>query len=131
MDIFIKAGAFAMLCTVLSLVLSNNRKDISTLLSIAAVCILAVIALGYLEHVFDFFDSLAAKAGFDKQLLQILLKTAGISILSDFCTMICTDAGNGAMAKALQMLSCSIVLWISLPLFRNLLDLVSKLLENV
>ena len=131
MDIFIKAGAFAMICTVLSLLLSNNRKEISTLLSIAAVCTLTVIALGYLEHVFDFFDSLAATAGFDKQLLQILLKTAGISILSDFCTMICIDAGNGALGKALQMLSCAVVLWLSLPLFRNLLDLVSKLLENV
>ncbi len=131
MDIFIKAAAFAVLCTVLFLILSNHRKDIGTLLSVAAVCILGVVALGYLEHVFDFFDRLSAIAGFDGNLLQILLKTAGISILSDFCTIICTDAGNGALAKALQVLSTAIVLWMSLPLFENLLELVTKFLGNV
>ena len=131
MDLFIKAAALVILCTILYLILSNHRKDIGVLLTITVVCILGSVALSYLEHVFDFFDRLSVTTGFDKQLLQILLKTAGISILTDFCVMICTDAGNSTLAKAFQLLSAAIVLWISLPLFQNLLELVTKLLGNV
>ena len=131
MDIFIKAAALVVLCTILYLILNNHRKDMGVLLTIAVTCILGSVALYYLEHVFDFFDKLTVIAGFDRQLLQILLKTAGISMLTDFCVMICTDAGNGTLAKALQILSTAIVLWISLPLFQNLLELVTKLLGNV
>lgn len=131
MDTFFKAAALAVVCVIIYLILSKNSRDIAALLTVAACCVIAAAALGYLEPVFDFFTRLQILGNFDPQLLQILLKSTGIGILADFSVMICTDAGNAALGKAIQLLSVAIILWMSLPLFMNLIELVSKLLGGL
>ena len=128
---FFKAAAMAMVCVILYLVLCKQNKDIAILLTIVGCCVILAAAGGYLESVLDFLDRLRSIGGLDTQLVEILLKATGISILADFCAMICTDAGNSAIGKAIQIFSAAIILWMSLPLFSNLIELVTKLLGNI
>ncbi len=121
----------AIVCVILYLVLSKNNKDFATLLSITACCFLAAAAFGYLDSVMDFVGRLTAMANLNTETVQILLKATGISVLSEFSAMICNDAGNSALGKGIQILSAATVLWLSLPLFMNLLELISNLLTNV
>ena len=131
MDIFFKAAAMAVICVILYLILSKNNKDFAVLLSLTACCFLGTVALRYLESVIDFILDLSDKANIDSGILKILLKSTGISILSEFCALICNDAGNSAMAKGIQLLSAATILWLSLPIFANLLELTSNLLTNI
>lgn len=131
MDVFFKAAGLALVCVILYLVLSKQSKDIALILAIAACCVIAVASLRYLEPVFDFFTQLQILGDLDPTLLQILLKSTGIGILADFCVMVCTDAGNAALGKAIQLMSAAIILWMSLPLFMNLIELVNKLLGGL
>ena len=131
MDVFFKSAAMAVVCVILYLALSKDRKEFATVLSITACCFLAAAAFGFLDSVMDFVHRLIAMANLNTETVQILLKSTGISILSEFCAMICTDAGNSALGKGIQLLAAATVLWLSLPLFMNLLDLVTNLLSNV
>jgi len=121
----------AIVCAVLYLILSKQNKDIASVLTIGACCMIVASAVRYLEPIFDFFQQLEALGNLDPKMIQILLKATGISILAEVSNMICTDAGNSALGKGIQILSIAVILWMSLPLFSGLIELVSKLLGNI
>lgn len=131
MDIFFKVIAGVLITSVLCMVLSRQGKEISVLLVILVCCMIATIAMQYLESVIDFFRELQSLTRLDSQLLQILLKVVGISLIGELATLICNDAGNAALGKALQMLSGILVLWLSLPLLRSLLSLINGILGEL
>ena len=131
MDEYFKAVAVALIAAILCLVLMKQGKDTATLLSILACVMILSTAMGYLNSVLDFFDTLEAMAGLDKTHFQILLKVVGIGMIGELSSMICADAGNAALGKALQILGTVLILCLSLPLFRDLLELIGGILEGL
>ena len=131
MDIFIKASAIALVSVVLGIILSKQNKDISLLLTVSVCCAIAVAAFSYLHPIIDFFRTLKEIGKLDSQLFSILLKAVGIGLLSEVAALICADFGNSALGKTLQLLSTIVILWISLPLFNNLIELIQRILEAV
>lgn len=131
MDDFIKAAAITLIAVILSIILAKNNKDISLLLIMAVCTVTVTVAMRYIHPVIDFFRKLKTIGQLDAELFGILLKAVGIGLLSEITGMICTDSGNGALAKTLQILSTVVIIWISLPLFNSLLELLEKILEAV
>ncbi len=131
MDIFYKATGAILLAVILSLTLAKEGKDFSVVLIILVCCISAVAAFSFLEQVVDFIASLEQLGNLDSQFIKILLKTVGIGLLAEIAGLICTDAGNAALGKAIGFLSTAVILWLSLPLFTELMDIVKKVLENL
>ena len=131
MDIFLKLAAGTLVSLILYLILLKQGKDISGLLTTAVCCMLAVGAMEYITPVIVFIDRLQEISGLDSTILQIILRTVGISILAEITSVICQDAGNAALGKSLQILAGAVVLWLSIPLFNQLLDLVEELLSAI
>lgn len=131
MDAVWKGAAGAILAVVLGLAVGKKDKDITVLLSVAVCCMLALMAMRYLEPVLDFFETLQQTANLDPQMLEILLKTVGIGMISQIACLVCDDAGNSALGKALQILSAAVILWMSIPLLKSLLNLVQEILGGL
>lgn len=131
MDGFTKAAAAALITAVLCLVLSKQGKDTAILLTLLACVTILTVAMGYLQTVTDFISTLDALVDLEGDYFRILLKITGIGLLSETASMICADAGNGALAKALQILSTIFILCLSIPLLQQLLDLIRKILEGL
>lgn len=128
MDIFLKATAGVLLCTVICLSMAKQGKDFSLILSII-VCVMVVIAaLSFIDPIISFFSKLQSLAGWQDDMLKILLKAVGIGILSEITALICNDAGNAAMGKTLQTLATCAVLWLSLPLITQLVEILENIL---
>ena len=128
MDVFIKVSAGVLIALVLTLVLDKQEKHISIVLSLSVCCMVIAGAVTFLEPVTDFFSHLQDVANLDARMLSVLLKSVGIGLLGEITALICSDAGNAAMGKALQLMSTAVILWLSIPLFTALLDLVEKIL---
>ncbi len=131
MDIFIKAVAGVLIATVVTLILSKQGKDYSILLVICVCCMVTAVALGYLDEIIEFLRLLQEKGNLNSDLIAILLKAVGIGILSEITCMICTDSGNAAMGKVVQFLSSAVILWLCIPLFTQLIELVESVLGAV
>ena len=58
MELFWKAAAVGLLAVVLCLTLGKSGKDMGTLLSMAACCLIAMVVMAYLEPVLDFMREL-------------------------------------------------------------------------
>ena len=129
MGMYWKAAAGVLLAVVLILML--RRQEMGTLLSLAVCVMAACVALEYLEPVMELLGSLEAMGELDGAMITILLKAVGIGLVTEIACVVCTDSGNSAMGKALQLLGTAVILWLSLPLFTALLDLIREILDKL
>ena len=130
METFVKVSACALITLVLSLVLAKQQKEISVLLNIAVCSIFTVVSLKLLEPLLDFLLVLEDTTDLDSNLVRILLKSTGIGFMGEIISTICTDAGNAALGKIVQVLSSVLILCLSIPLFETVLNLVQEILLN-
>ena len=128
MDGFLKTAASAIVTLVLYLTVSKHSKDLSTIIIAISCIMIAVTALHYLQPVISFFTQLRSIGKFDKETITILLRCVGIGILAEIVSLICVDSGNSALGKTLQLSGSIVILWLSLPLFTKLLELVEEIL---
>lgn len=131
MATFLQAAGAALIAVILCVMLSTKGKETGLLLSMGVCSMLCLVALRYLQPVLDFLDQLEDLGGLDRNLVGILLKAAGIGFLSEIAGLVCEDAGNKSMGKALQILGSGAILWLSIPLFQSLLDLIGQILGEV
>lgn len=131
MDAFIKASGGILIALILYLVLVKQGKDISLLLTLAVCCMVTAVAIGYLKPVVSFITRLQVIGNLDDTMLIIILKAVGIGLLSEIISLVCMDAGNAALGQTLKILAAAVILWLSLPLFHNLIELVEEILVSV
>ena len=128
---FLQAAAGVLVASVLGLTLAKQNKEMTTLLTIAVCCMVVVAALGFLQPVLELLRQLESIGNLNTEMVQILFKVVGIALVSEIASMICADAGNASLGKALQMLGSMVVLWLSIPAFQALLSLIQQILGDL
>lgn len=131
MDLFTQAAAATLLAVILGLVLDKQEKDIAVLLVIAVCCMVMGIAMAYLRPVLEFLSTLETIGELSGDMTGILFKVSGISILMEISATVCSDAGKASLGKTLQILGAAVILWLSIPIFTAMIDLVQSILEGV
>ncbi len=131
MDVFIKACAGILVTLVIYLLLAKQGKDFSVLLTVFVCSVIAITAIHYLEPVMDLLSQLQTVGKLNPETFSILLRAVGISLLSELVMSVCSDAGNAALGKTLQLLASAVVLWMSVPLFKSLISLIEEILVSV
>lgn len=131
MELFWKAAAGALIAAILGVALAKSEKDISVMLTMAVCCMVTAVTLSYLEPVLDFLRQLEALGDLQGDLLGILLKAVGVGLVAEIAGSVCADAGNASLGKTLQILGGAAVLWLSIPVFQALLDLIQEILGEV
>lgn len=130
MEPFFQAAAAVLLAVVLCLTLGKQGKDMASLLTMAVCCMVMLIAVSYLQPVLDFLEKLETLGNLNGEMIGCLLKVVGIGLISEIAAMVCTDAGNSSLGKALQMLASAVILWLSIPVFTGVMDLVQGILGD-
>lgn len=131
MELFIRAASAVLLTVVLSLALGRQGKETAGLLSMIVCCMVVGIAIRYLEPVSEFLEKLEALGDLNGEMVAILFKIVGIGMLSEIAAMVCTDAGNASLGKTLQLLSSAVILWLCIPIFTALIDLIQGILGGI
>ena len=128
---YLRLAAAALVGLILVLVVGRQSKDLSLLLS-AAVCVLLCLgAMAFFEPVTAFVQELRRLGELDSGAVAIVLKCAGIGMVSEVAGLLCADCGEGAMGKALQICSNAAILWLSLPLLRQILTMIGEVLAQI
>lgn len=131
MDKFLQSCAAVFIGVILVLLIGKDRKDLGLLLSVGVCCMVIVSAIQYLKPVMAFINQLESIGKLDPSMIRILLKVMGIGMLSEIAVLICTDAGNSSMGKSLQYMAAAVMLWLSLPLFSMLMELLQRILGEL
>ena len=128
---YLRFAAAALIGLILVLVVGRQSRDLGMLLSLAVCVLLALGAMEFLEPVMDLLNELKRLGELDGGAVGILLRCAGIGMISELAGLLCADAGEGAMGKALQICANAAILWLSLPLLRQVLTMIGEVLAKV
>lgn len=129
MEEFWKVAAGALLVTVLGLAVGKKEKDLAAVLGMAACAMASAVALGYLKPILDFVWELEGLARMGEGILGCLLKALGVGIVSQVAGSLCADGGSAALGKTVQLLGSVVTVHLSLPIFREMLELIREILR--
>ena len=131
MDAFWKAAAIVILTIILGITIEKSQKDIAIVLIITACCVVIMVSLRYLSEVISFLWELTADTGISNPFLNTILKIAGVALMTEFTGFISSDAGNSSLAKVMQLLGTSVILFLSIPLFEAFFSMIQEILRNL
>ena len=128
METMAKLAAVGVTAVVLSAVLKKNTPELALLLALAAgLWMLAQAAAGLGAAVAQMRE-LAGQAGVSEVLLEPVLKTVALSILTKLPAEICRSAGEGGVAAFVETAGAALALLAALPLVRAVAQLMGELL---
>ena len=128
MERFWEIAAGLLIGAILWIVVSKQGKEFSLVLSIGACCLALLAASAYLDPVFGFISRMEQLGGLRPEWISIMLKAVGIGLIVEIGALICSDAGNAALGKTLQIAGTFVVLWLAMPLMTGLMDLLEQVL---
>ncbi len=131
MERFLQAAAGIMAAVIMWIILSKQGKEYALLLSLGACCLVLLVMFRFLEPVLDLLKQLQTLGSLQPEWLGVMLKSVGIGLVVEMGALICSDAGNAALGKTLQILGTAAVLWLSIPLMNSLMELLQQILEGI
>ena len=128
METMVKLAGVAVTAVVFSGVLRKNTPELALLLTAAAgVWMLTLVADG-LGAAVELLEELAGQAGLSEVLLEPVVKTVALSILTKLTTEICRSAGESGIAAFVETAGSVLALVVALPLVRAVAQLMGELL---
>lgn len=110
------------------IILGENFKSGAVLLSVAGCVVLFGMFVKVFAVIRDGMYSVSTFDGADKEAISVILKTLAIAYLTGFGSDICTDAGQRAVANALETAGKAIMISMALPMLFGVFESVNKIL---
>ncbi len=128
MEAMAKLAAVGVTAVVLSAVLKKNTPELALLLALAAGLWMLAMAAEGMGAAVALMEELAEQAGLSEVLLEPVVKTVALSILTRLTAEICRSAGEGGVAAFVETAGAVLALLAALPLVRAVARLMGELL---
>lgn len=112
----------------ISIVLKENRPELAIFISIIVGTIIIIGLIPNLKSIIDYIENLSSKININFSFVNILLKITGIAILAEFAVSVCNDANEKAIGSKIDLGGKILIISMSLPIVKALLDVILKLL---
>ncbi|MBR4407999.1 MAG: stage III sporulation protein AD [Clostridia bacterium] len=127
MDIF-KILALAILTCIATIIVKQVKPDFASIVAIAGGVVILLFILNYLGDILSVFQGIISKTGLSPSLFSTILKIIGIGYLTEFTANLCNDSGNSSLATKVGLAGKVIILFISLPIITNLIEIILEIL---
>ena len=123
-----KIIAICLIGAVLTLLLEKSHPELAILLALSVCAGLLLFGLSRLGTVLSALKQLAQAGGLSSDLLQPLVKTVGIALVTRTGAELCRDAKQGAMASVVEMAGAFCAIIVSLPMLGAVWELLRGML---
>ena len=109
----------AVLCVagaLLAVVVKRGSPELALLLTLGTAAAVLLFLSGLLQELLDFFKALSSQSGLAQDLFEPLFKTVGIALVVQVGANLCRDAGETALASAVESAGAVCALLVTLPL---------------
>lgn len=127
MESLLQVAVIGILAVIFISLLRARNGELAIVLSLAACVLIAVILLNLADPVITFLKNLRNMAGMDKKLMEPMLKTIGIGLLTQISSTVCADAGENAIARLIEVCGAVLALYVSLPLLEAVLEMMKTM----
>ena len=129
METMVRLAAAGVTAAVLGAVLKKNTPELALLLVLAAGLWMLSLAAEALGAALALMRELAGLAGMSEELLEPVVKTVALSILTKLTAEICRSAGEGGVAAFVETAGAALALLAAAPLVRAVSQLMGELLK--
>lgn len=129
MDI-IKIAVIAIIGTVLSGVLREQKKEYALYVGLCTVLVIFVMIINELSLVLDFLKGWQKDLSHGELYIPVILKILGVAYIADFTAQICRDAGEGAIGGKVELAGKVAVFYLALPVMASIMELIRTLLPE-
>lgn len=123
-----KVAAAAIVAAVCTVVVRKQAPEIGLLLTACASTLILMSCSGALGSAVKLMDKLIDMGGLSPSVLKPVIKVTGMSVVVRLAADLCRDAGEGALAAAVETAGAVFALLTVLPLVSAVLELLSGLL---
>ena len=128
MEIVIRVAILGIVGSVFGLMLKKGAPELGLLLALAATLFIVVAGMQIGSTILEFVEVLRGAAMLSPTLIQPVFQTVGIGILTKLAADVCKDAGQGAIAGALELAGTLAAIYIALPLMQTVFEMIGRLL---
>lgn len=128
MEVIFRVAAVAVTASVCAVLLRRQTGELAVLLAVMACAVVLWLVLGRLETVITLLRRLTDLAEVDSVLVEPLLKTVAVSIVTALTAGVARDAGQGAIASMVQLAGSLVALCLAAPLVEAALRLLGEML---
>ena len=125
MEVVIKGSALAVLGAIIIVSLRRTLPEMSIIVSVSLVAVLVFGAAGAIGKVISLIYELAEWANIERELVEPLVKTLGISIVARLSSDMCRESGVVAVASYIELLGGAVAISFSIPLMFGLLGQIA------
>lgn len=113
---------------ILGAAVKSHGREMALPLSLAAVAVVLLAALRSLAPLLAQLEDLAEGTGLSLEPLGAVAKAVGIALMGQLTARFCRDAGESALASAVELAERAAILAVALPLLTRLLSLVEEII---
>ena len=124
----VRLAAAGVTAVALGAVLKKNTPELALLLILAAGLWMISLTAQAMGAAAALMEELAAQAGLSEALLEPVVKTVALAILTRLTAEVCRAAGEGGMAAFVETAGAALALLAALPLVEAVSRLMGELL---
>lgn len=128
MNLFSVIG-IGLVAALLAVLLKQSRPEIALVVSLSAGVLIFFFILDEVTALVGWWRELGAAYGSLNSYLSPLIRILGIAYLTQFATQACRDAGESAIAAKLELSGKVVILGLSVPIMKMVLELIQNLLS--
>lgn len=128
MSDIIKVAAAAVAAAVCAVVVRKQAPELGLVLAACAGAVILLYCSGALRAAVELMDKLAQAGGLSAQVVEPVMKTAGIAIVTRLAADFCRDAKEGGLASAVELAGTALALATVLPLMSAVIDVLTGLI---
>jgi len=128
METMFKVAAVAVTAVMMSAVLRRGAAEFALLVLLVTGLWMLTMILGAMEAVVDMLTRLTRLAHLDGRVVEPVLKTVGLSILTRITGEVCRSAGEGGVAAFVEVTGTILALAQALPLCDAVADMIVGML---
>ena len=127
MDI-VKIIGVGFIAVIIIVILKQYRPEFAIYVSIIAGVVILLMCVDTISGIINLLQDIASKTNINGEFLKILIKITGIAMLTEFAVSICKDSGESSVASKIDIGGKIIIISMSIPIIRALLETVLKIL---
>lgn len=127
MTVLIKAAAIGIAGAVIALLLKRSAPELGLVVTVAVSVLCAGLAMELVSGLSDILSLVEEQTGLSPAVISPVLKCVGIGVVTRLSADMCRDAGQGAVASAVELCGAACALVTALPLIRSLLQMISEM----
>ena len=124
MELMIKAAAAALSAAAMVQLIKRSNPELSLLLSVCAVTVILIAAMGFLGGLKELTNAVKTIAGSNETLTGPVLKCVAIAIITKVTAELCKDASQGAAASAVELAGTVCAMSAAMPLIMSMLKMI-------